>query len=236
MPQRFDLDKTFLNDCLWLNCKLPENNLVKHTWGNASIFNNDLIAIKPSGVLFPTLNINDISVLNMKDGKLYHGKKPSVDTPIHVEIYKAFPEIKAVIHTHSTYATSWAQAGLPIPCMGTTHADHFFGEVPIIRYLTHEELHDEYEENLGKVVVEHYHIHNQSPKIMPAILLRNHGCLIFGVNKEEALSNAIALEEIAWMAFNTKVLNCRYTNNKKSEMLYNIHFERKHGVKKYYGQ
>jgi L-ribulose-5-phosphate 4-epimerase len=236
MSERFEIDSTLLHDCLWLNCKLPESNLVKLTWGNASIYKNTSVAIKPSGVQFSMLEVNDISLLNLADNKLHHGKKPSVDTPMHIEIYKFFPGIKAIIHTHSTYATSWAQAGLPIPCMGTTHADHFMGEVPVIRHLEENELISDYEANLGKIVVEHFVDNNQSPEKMPAILLRNHGCLVFGKTKEEALSNAIALEEVAHMAFNTKVLNNQMKTNTESDRLYNIHFERKHGNNKYYGQ
>lgn len=229
-PKHYSL----LLNCVDLNKKLPQNDLVKLTWGNASIRKDNLIAIKPSGVPFEKLYPSNISLIEIYSEKLLLGNKPSVDTPIHLELYKSFPEIGSIIHTHSTYATSWAQSQLEIPCYGTTHADHFIGPVPITRILTKEELEKDYERNIGKVIVEHYKENNIDPLTTPGILLPFHGAVVFGITPEKTLENAIALEEIAKIAINT--IHLKKVFNSDGKELFQKHFERKHGNKKYYGQ
>jgi L-ribulose-5-phosphate 4-epimerase len=225
-------------DCLWLNQQLPKHDLVKLTWGNASVLQNGKLAIKPSGVPFDELDYDDISVFNFNSMEQTRGLKPSVDLAIHEEIYKAFREVGAIIHTHSTYATAWAQAAVPIAPMGTTHADHFLGEIPVTRHLSSEEL-DDYERSLGKVVVETLHEFKLTPAKMPAVLLTSHGCVVMGKSKDDAIANAVALEEVAKMAFLTQKINAMHGTsyiNAENRRLFGKHFERKNGVKKYYGQ
>jgi L-ribulose-5-phosphate 4-epimerase len=223
--------------CCDLNKELPKNNLVKLTWGNVSLLSEDrkLMIIKPSGVPFDKLNYSAMSVVDVETGELIFGMKPSVDTQIHLEIYKGFPTVNSIVHTHSTHATSWAQALRPIPCLGTTHADYFVGAVPVVRYLTDEEL-NEYETNLGKIVVEHFTITNLRPETMPAVLLPLHGCLTFGTTGQKALEAAIALEEVALMAYKTSAIRINFDITLEEENLFRKHYERKHGPKKYYGQ
>ena len=161
--------------------------------------------------------------------------QPSVDTPLHLEIYKSFPEINSVIHTHSKYATSWAQANLSIPILGTTHADYFLGSIPLARNLEEKELNN-YEENIGRSVVDFYQSNKINPLNMPAILLPGHGVLCFSDNIKRTLEAAIVVEEIAEIAFNTMMLNPEKVNNKFDSVLFEKHYERKNGINKYYGQ
>lgn len=226
-----------IEDCLSLNKSLKENNLVKLTWGNASVLSEDgkSIVIKPSGVNFSELTYSQLCIVDLYSGRLVSGMKPSVDTAIHLEIYKAFPEIKSIIHSHSKFATSWAQALEPIPILGTTHADYFLGDVPVARQLEEFEL-DEYEKNLGQSVVDFFQSNKINPLNIPAILLPGHGVMVFSDSPKRTLECAIVLEEIAEMAYYTKSINPNLKQSKLSKDLYTKHFERKNGINKYYGQ
>ena len=226
-----------IEDCLALNKSLKENNLVKLTWGNASVLSEDgkSIVIKPSGVNFSELTYSQLCIVDLYSGRLISGMKPSVDTAIHLEIYKAFPEIKSIIHSHSKFATSWAQALEPIPILGTTHADYFLGDVPVARQLEEFEL-DEYEKNLGQSVVDFFQSNKINPLNIPAILLPGHGVMVFSDSPKRTLECAIVLEEIAEMAYYTKSINPNLKQSKLSKDLYTKHFERKNGINKYYGQ
>jgi L-ribulose-5-phosphate 4-epimerase len=226
-----------IEDCLSLNKSLKENNLVKLTWGNASVLSEDekSIVIKPSGVNFSDLTYSQLCIVDLYSGRLISGMKPSVDTAIHLEIYKAFPEIKSIIHSHSKFATSWAQALEPIPILGTTHADYFLGDVPVARQLEEFEL-DEYEKNLGQSVVDFFQKNKINPLNIPAILLPGHGVMVFSDSPKRTLECAIVLEEIAEMAYYTKSINPNLKQSKLSKDLYTKHFERKNGINKYYGQ
>lgn len=226
-----------IEDCLYLNKSLKENNLVKLTWGNASVLTADgkHVIIKPSGVDFTKINYSDLCIIELYTGNLISGMKPSVDTQIHLEIYKAFPEIKSIIHSHSKFATSWAQAHKNIPILGTTHADYFISDIPVARQLENNEL-DEYEKNLGISVVDYFQKHKINPLNIPAILLPSHGVMVFSDSTKRTLECAIVLEEIAEMAYYTLNINPSIKRTKLSEVLYKKHFERKNGINRYYGQ
>jgi len=228
-----------IEDCLLLNKSIKENNLVKLTWGNASVLSDDgkYIAIKPSGVNFSELSYSQICIVELYTGKLVEGNHPSVDTPIHLEIYKAFPEIKSIIHSHSKFATSYAQALKSIPLLGTTHADYFLNDIPLARELEVDEL-DQYEKNLGKSVVDYFQESKINPLNIPAILLPRHGVMVFSDSPKRTLECAIVLEEISEMAYYTTQINPNIIcdSSEMSEELYTKHFERKNGVNKYYGQ
>lgn len=236
MYQRLYMNKE-IEDCLHLNKSLKDNNLVKLTWGNASVLCEDgkHLAIKPSGVGFDNLTYSQICIIELYTGKLISGMKPSVDTAIHLEIYKAFPEIKSVIHSHSKFATSWAQALKSIPILGTTHADYFLSDIPLARQLEKNEL-DEYEKNLGQCVVDYFQSKKINPLNIPAILLPGHGSMVFSDSPKRTLECAIVLEEIAEMAYYTKAINPQIQPCRLSKDLYTKHFERKNGINKYYGQ
>jgi|TARA_B100000085_G_scaffold234862_1_gene222898 L-ribulose-5-phosphate 4-epimerase len=226
-----------IEDCLALNKSLKEHNLVKLTWGNASVLSEDgkSIVIKPSGVNFSKLTFSQLCIIDLYSGKLISGMKPSVDTAIHLEIYKAFPEIKSIIHSHSKFATSWAQALSPIPIVGTTHADYFLDDIPLARQLEESEL-DEYEKSIGQSVVDFFQKSKINPLNIPAILLPGHGVMVFSDSPQRTLECAIVLEEIAEMAYYTKSINPHLEQSKLSRDLYTKHFERKNGINKYYGQ
>jgi len=218
---------------LWANLELVKHGLVIHTWGNASGKDPEtgLIVIKPSGVSYDVMKSSDMVVVD-KDGKVVEGRyKPSTDTATHLVLYKAFPYIGGVVHTHSTYATSWAQAGRDIPPFGTTHADHFFGEVPCSRKLSAEEISKDYEINTGKVIIER--IGKMDALSVPSVLVCSHGPFSWGIDVEDAVYNAEALEEIARMAFYTVLLGRKEPADKE---LIDKHFSRKHGRDAYYGQ
>jgi L-ribulose-5-phosphate 4-epimerase len=215
------------------NLDLVKHGLVVHTWGNVSGRDADsgLIVIKPSGLDYDRMKPSDMVVLD-PHGKVVEGKlRPSTDVPTHLLLYKAFSPLGGVVHTHSTYATSWAQAGKAIPPFGTTHADHFYGEVPCTRMLSDIEVDSDYEVNTGKVIIEK--IGESDPLSIPSILVKYHGPFSWGKDPETAVYNAVALEEVARMALYTVLLG-----NKEpvDNYLLDKHFKRKHGSDAYYGQ
>ncbi|HBZ19794.1 MAG TPA: L-ribulose-5-phosphate 4-epimerase [Bacteroidales bacterium] len=215
------------------NLELVNQGLVIHTWGNVSGRDekSGLVVIKPSGVGYSEMKAEDMVVIDI-EGKIIEGKfKPSTDSPTHLLLYKKWPSIGGIVHTHSTYATSWAQAGRNIPAFGTTHADHYYGEVPCTRKLTDQEIKFDYEVNTGKVIVERL-VHTD-PLAVPSALVNCHGPFCWGLDPGEAVYNAVALEEIARMAFYTVLLNHDKPISKK---LLDKHFLRKHGKNAYYGQ
>ena len=216
------------------NIALKRSGLVVLTWGNVSGLDEEskLMVIKPSGVFYETMKPSDMVVMDL-DGNIVEGTyRPSSDAITHIELYKAFPSIRSVIHTHSTFATSFAQAGKEIPPLGTTHADFCFGPVPITRELSKEEIEGEYERNTAKVIIERFA--DLDYLAIPAVLAKNHGPFIWGTSIEEALHNAITLEEVAKMAYLTLTINS--DTNPIGESLLNKHYQRKHGPKAYYGQ
>lgn len=247
-PRPVEEDRQYnQHQCVQANCSLKKENLVKLAFGNASVrqYNGELCYIKPSGVPVDQLYPDQIAVVVVATGEQIAGSKASVDTPIHLEVYRNFPQVKAITHTHSTNATSWAQAMKPIPCLGTTHADYFNGPVPVARQLTTLEIDNNYEANLGKAVVEWYNENGTTPLDVPAILLPAHGCLTFGRTYEAAVEAAVVLEEIATTAFMTLQLMLMSHIDKSVladplqgnvEDLYKKHYSRKHGPSKYYGQ
>jgi len=215
------------------NLALVKEGLVIHTWGNVSGRDRKtgLIVIKPSGVSYKSMKAEDMVVMD-PGGKVVEGKsKPSTDAPTHLLLYRTFDSIGGVVHTHSCYATSWAQAGRDIPAFGTTHADHFYGEVPCTRKLTAKEVDSDYEINTGKVIIER--LGRKDPLAVPSVLVNSHGPFSWGIDAEEAVYNAVALEEIARMAFLTVLLGKKEPVDK---YLLNKHFKRKHGKDAYYGQ
>jgi L-ribulose-5-phosphate 4-epimerase len=215
------------------NLDLVSNGLVIHTWGNVSgrDFKSGLIVIKPSGVSYGSMKPDDMVVID-REGNIAEGKfKPSTDAATHLSLYNAFESLGGVVHTHSTFATSWAQAGRAIPPFGTTHADHYYGEVPCTRLLTDEEVKTDYEINTGKVIIET--LGSVNPLTVPSVLVNSHGPFCWGKDAEEAVYNAVALEEIARMAFYTVLLGRDEPVNK---VLLDKHFNRKHGKDAYYGQ
>ncbi len=189
------------------NLELVRHNLVTYTWGNVSGIDRDkgLIVIKPSGVPYDELNYEIMPVIDL-DGRLVEGDlAPSSDTPTHVELYNSFPEIEGVVHTHSKWATSWAQAGFAIPPLGTTHADYFYGEIPCSRSMTTEEISEDYELNTGIIIAET--LNGYDPMSIPGVLVKNHGPFSWGSNPSDAVHNAVVLETVAEMAFNTYAIN-----------------------------
>ena len=214
------------------NLALVRHGLVILTWGNVSAIDREsgLVVIKPSGVSYEAMTANDMVVVDL-NGKVVEGKyRPSSDTPTHIELYRAFPKVGGVVHTHSTYAVAFAQAGHDIPAYGTTHADAFYGDVPCSRALTDGEINGAYEANTGKVIVSTV----RDPEAIPAVLIRNHGPFTWGPTPEKAVENAATLEEVAKMA----VLTERIAPNvpRVDRTLLDKHYFRKHGANAYYGQ
>jgi len=215
------------------NLLLTNEQLVILTWGNVSFYDrvNNLIFIKPSGIEYDKMSIDDIVVLD-PDGNIREGYlKPSSDTPTHLLLYKHFKEINSIVHTHSTYATAWAQAGNPIPIIGTTHADYFCDNIPCTRDMTQKEINKDYEKNTGYVIVETFK--DLNPIEVPAVLVKNHGPFTWGKNIKEAVSNSIVLEELAKMATISYSINSEI---KMNNHLTSKHYFRKHGKTAYYGQ
>ena len=214
------------------NLALVKHGLVILTWGNVSAIDRatGLVVIKPSGVDYAALKAEDMVVVDL-DGKVVEGKyRPSSDTPTHLELYKAYPEIGGVVHTHSSCAVAFAQAGRSITAYGTTHADAFYGDVPCTRALSQAEIQSDYEANTGKVIVETVDDYNA----MPAVLVKNHGPFTWGSSPEKAVENAVVLEEVAKMALLTEQLNPKTA--RVDQTLLDKHYFRKHGKGAYYGQ
>ena len=218
------------------NLLLPKHGLITFTWGNVSGIDREkgLIVIKPSGVDYDGMSPEDMVVVDM-DGKVVEGKwKPSSDTATHLVLYKAFPNIGGVVHTHSRWATSFAQAGCGIPAFGTTHADTFYGEIPCTRKMTAEEIKGEYELETGNVIIETFRDRNIDPMAVPAVLVNSHGPFIWGKDAAEAAHNAVVLEEVAFMDWHALMLNPAHRDMQQT--LLDKHFLRKHGKNAYYGQ
>ena len=217
------------------NMDLPKYGLVTFTWGNASGIDREkgLIVIKPSGVPYEDLKPEHMVVLDL-EGEQAEGKlKPSSDTPTHLVLYSSYKEIGGIVHTHSPWATSWAQAGKGIPALGTTHADYFYGDIPCTRDLSRDEIEGEYEKETGNVIVERFK--GLNPMYIPGVLVGNHGPFSWGKDAKEAVHNAVVLEEVAKMAFNSFVLG-NGVFKPVSSFLLDRHFMRKHGAGAYYGQ
>jgi L-ribulose-5-phosphate 4-epimerase len=217
------------------NMLLPKYKLVTFTWGNVSAIDREsgLIVIKPSGVDYEKMGPEDMVVVNLS-GEVVEGKyKPSSDTPTHIKLYKDFPEVGGIVHTHSRWATIFAQAGKCIKPYGTTQADYFYNEIPCTRDMTPEEIKVDYEYNTGGVIVEAFKGIN--PTHVPAVLVKNHGPFTWGKDAMDAVHNSVVLEEVAMMAWNTEVLT-RHTVEAMPKELIEKHFMRKHGPNAYYGQ
>lgn len=217
------------------NLELPKYGLVTFTWGNVSGVDRQsgLMVIKPSGVEYDGMSPDDMVVVSLKTGEKVEGKwKPSSDTATHVTLYNAFPEIGGIVHTHSRWATSFAQAGRGIPAYGTTHGDYFYGEIPCTRKMTPEEIGGEYEKETGNVIIETFKEKNEND--IPAVLVNSHGPFSWGTDPMNAVHNAVVLEELAFMALHTEMLNPEI--NKMQQELLDKHYLRKHGKNAYYGQ
>jgi len=216
------------------NMELPKRKLITYTWGNVSAIDRETgyFVIKPSGVDYDDLKAEDMVVMDLEGNRIEGKYKPSSDTATHIELYKAYPEMGGVVHTHSPWATTWAQAGKGIPCYGTTHADYFYGEIPCARSLTPEEIQGEYEKNTGLVIIETFE--GKNPMFVPGVLCTNHGPFTWGKDAAEAVHNAVVLEEVAKMAFRTEMLNPGVKPT--PQVLLDKHFLRKHGENAYYGQ
>ncbi len=218
------------------NMDLPRYGLVTFTWGNVSGIDRDsnLVVIKPSGVDYDQLSPNNMVIVDL-DGNVVEGNmNPSSDTPTHIELYKAFPGIGGVVHTHSSYATSFAQAGRDIPCYGTTHADYIYGDVPCVRNLTKNEIEDDYEKNTGILIVNEFKRLNKDYEAVPCVLCKNHGPFTWGKDPHEAVHNAVVLEEVAKMALRCELINPKV--EPAPQELKDKHYYRKHGENAYYGQ
>ena len=218
---------------LQANLLLPKHNLVTFTWGNVSAIDREtnLVVIKPSGVSYETMTAEDMVVVDLC-GNVVEGKlNPSSDTPTHLELYKAYPAIGGVVHTHSRWATTFAQAGLPIPALGTTHADDFYGDIPVSRRMTPAEIAGAYEKETGTVILETV---GDNAMDVPAVLVHSHGPFAWGKDAMEAVHKAVVLEEVAFMAWHAMQLNPNLA--RMQQELLDKHFLRKHGKNAYYGQ
>lgn len=217
------------------NLLLLKHNLVTFTWGNVSGIDREqgFMVIKPSGVSYEEMKAEDMVVVEVETGKVMEGSlKPSSDTPTHVELYKAFPNIGGIVHTHSRWATTFAQAGRGIIALGTTHGDYFYGEIPCTRKMTKDEIQGEYEKETGLVIKEIFQ--GKDPDTLPAVLVHSHGPFVWGADPTNAVHNAVVLEEIAFMNFHTMMIEPSIPPMQRE--LLDKHFLRKHGVNAYYGQ
>ncbi len=217
------------------NLELVKLNLILFTWGNVSMFDEGtgLVVIKPSGVSYDIMSEEDMIVVDMEGRKVEGSLNPSSDTPTHIELYKAFKGIKAVVHTHSKWAASWAQACRDIPALGTTHADNFFGDIPCTRSLSEEEIKNDYEKNTGLVIVEMFNKKGIDPLDIGAAIVANHGPFSWGISSGKAVENAAVMEYAAEMAYISMQINPEAS---MPEALLDKHFLRKHGKNAYYGQ
>ncbi len=223
-------------EVLEANLELPRKNLVTYTWGNVSGIDREkgLVVIKPSGVSYDEMKASDMVVLDLEGNKVEGDMRPSSDTPTHIALYNKYPVIGGVVHTHSRWATTWAQAGMSIPPYGTTHADYFYGAIPCTRCLTKEEIEGEYELNTGKVIIETFEKLGINPEYVPGVVVHSHGPFAWGKSPAEAVHNAVVMEEVAMMALNTRLINPSISD--VDSYLLDKHFLRKHGANAYYGQ
>lgn len=218
------------------NMLLPKYGLVTFTWGNVSGIDRErgVFVIKPSGVEYDRLSPDDLVVMDLEGNKVEGRYNPSSDTPTHLVLYNRFPEIGGVVHTHSSWATSWAQAGRDIPCYGTTHADYIYGEIPCVRCLTKEEIEEAYEKNTGILIADEFEKRGKDPAAVPAALCKNHGVFTWGKDAGEAVHNAVVAEEVAKMAARCEMINPDV--RPAPQELQDKHYFRKHGANAYYGQ
>lgn len=217
------------------NLLLPKHGLVTFTWGNVSGIDREegLVVIKPSGVPYETMKRDDMVVLELESGKVVDGElKPSSDTPTHLELYKAFPNIGGIVHTHSRWATTFAQAGRGITALGTTHGDYFYGEIPCTRKMTEAEIQTEYEKETGTVIIETFK--DKNPDAIPGVVVYSHGPFAWGKDAMDAVHNAVVMEEVAFMNIQTMLLNPDI--QPMQQELLDKHYLRKHGANAYYGQ
>jgi len=219
------------------NLLLPQYGLITFTWGNVSEIDRDkgLVVIKPSGVSYEGMTADDMVVVDLESGKKVDGVlSPSSDTPTHLALYRAFPNIGGVVHTHSRWATIFAQSGRGVPAFGTTHADYFYGEIPVTRKMTPDEIAVEYEHNTGVVIAERFAELGLCPDSTPGALVYSHGPFTWGTDGKNAVHNAVVLEEIACMAWHNIALNPDIPSMQQE--LLDKHYKRKHGPGAYYGQ
>ncbi|EXU76910.1 L-ribulose-5-phosphate 4-epimerase [Erwinia papayae] len=219
------------------NLALPRHQLVTFTWGNVSAIDRDSnqVAIKPSGVEYDNMTVEDIVVLDLESGRVIEGKKkPSSDTATHLALYRAFNDIGGIVHTHSRHATIWSQAGQDLPALGTTHADYFYGTIPCTRLMTEQEIVNDYEHNTGQVIIETFQSRGISPTDIPGVLINAHGPFAWGKDASAAVHNAVVLEEVAYMGIFSRQLKPAIDSMQKQ--LLDKHFLRKHGKNAYYGQ
>ena len=219
------------------NMMLPKHGLITFTWGNVSGIDpeTNYIVIKPSGVEYEEMTANDMVVVDLNGNVIEGNLNPSSDTPTHIEFYKAFPNIRGVVHTHSRWATTFAQAGRSIPPLGTTHADYFYGEIPCTRKMTPEEIKGAYEKETGSVVIECFKEKGINPDDVPGVLVNSHGPFAWGTSPANAVHNAVVMEEVAFMAWHALILEQQQLPNMQQELL-DKHYLRKHGANAYYGQ
>lgn len=228
---------TLKQQVLEANLALPRHHLVTFTWGNVSAIDRSrgLVAIKPSGVEYDGMTVDDIVVVELESGRTVEGsKKPSSDTATHLALYRAFADIGGIVHTHSRHATIWAQAGLDLPAWGTTHADYFYGTIPCTRLMTPQEIAEDYEHNTGEVIIDTFRSRGIGPTAIPAVLVNAHGPFAWGSNANNAVHNAVVLEEIAYMGIFSRQLTPGMRD--MQQVLLDKHYLRKHGAGAYYGQ
>jgi len=232
------VSKTSLKEQVFeANLALPRHNLVTFTWGNVSAIDraSGRVAIKPSGVDYDVMTVDDIVVVDLESGRVVEGsKKPSSDTATHLALYRAFETIGGIVHTHSRHATIWAQSGLDLPAWGTTHADYFYGKIPCTRLMTAQEIAENYEHNTGEVIIETFRSREISPAAVPAVLVNAHGPFAWGSDAENAVHNAVVLEEVAYMGIFSRQLTPGIGD--MQQVLLDKHYLRKHGANAYYGQ
>ncbi|MBR3906081.1 MAG: L-ribulose-5-phosphate 4-epimerase [Clostridia bacterium] len=219
---------------LQANLLLPEYNLVTFTWGNVSGIDREkgLVVIKPSGVSYDSMTKDDMVVVDL-DGNVVEGKwRPSSDTPTHLALYRAYPNMGGIVHTHSRWATTFAQAGMSIPAMGTTQGDYFYGDIPCTRPMTEKEIKGEYEKETGNVIIETFA--GKDPMEIPAVVVYSHGPFTWGKDAMEAVHNAVVLEEVAFMDWHAMMINPN--QGRMQQELLDKHYLRKHGANAYYGQ
>lgn len=224
-------------EVLAANLALPAHGLVTFTWGNVSAVDvtRTVMVIKPSGVEYDVMTAQDMVVVEIATGAVVEGsKKPSSDTPTHLALYRRYPDIGGIVHTHSRHATIWAQAGLDLPAWGTTHADYFYGAIPCTRQMTDDEIHGEYEYQTGEVIIETFGKRDLNPLHVPAVLVHSHGPFAWGKDAADAVHNAVVLEECACMGLFSRQLAPQLPEMQSA--LLDKHYLRKHGANAYYGQ